>query len=89
MQAEIEAPTRPRQNGAKAGDVPRTIRLSARDNVGLGVRPSLRLSRNDQARVAHALEAVDLRDLADRPSMCATGIGFRPRPRRGRRRRRG
>jgi thiamine transport system ATP-binding protein len=40
--------------------------LSARENVGLGVRPSLRLSRSDQARVAAALEAVELRDLTDR-----------------------
>src|SRR5215204_1445626 len=40
--------------------------LTARENVGLGVRPSLRLSRADQARVAAALEAVDLADLADR-----------------------
>jgi thiamine transport system ATP-binding protein len=40
--------------------------LTARENVGLGVRPSLRLSRTDQARVTAALEAVDLRELAER-----------------------
>lgn len=33
MQAEIEAPTRPQ----RAGDVPRTIRLSERDNVAIVV----------------------------------------------------
>ncbi len=40
--------------------------LSARENVGLGVRPSLRLSRSDHARVAAALDVEELRDLADR-----------------------
>src|SRR5215213_6421612 len=40
--------------------------LTARENVGLGVRPSLRLSRADQARVSAALDAVDLTELADR-----------------------
>ena len=40
--------------------------LTARENAGLGVRPSLRLTRADQARVTAALEAVDLGDLADR-----------------------
>jgi len=40
--------------------------LTARENVGLGVRPSLRLSRTDHTRVTTALDSVDLRDLADR-----------------------
>lgn len=40
--------------------------LTARENVGLGVRPSLRLSRAERDRVAAALAAVDLGDLADR-----------------------
>jgi len=40
--------------------------LTARENVGLGVRPSLRLSRADHGRVTAALDSVDLRDLADR-----------------------
>ena len=40
--------------------------LTARQNVGLGVRPSLRLSRADHGRVTAALDSVDLRDLADR-----------------------
>jgi thiamine transport system ATP-binding protein len=40
--------------------------LTARQNVGLGVRPSLRLHAAEHERVAAALAAVDLRDLADR-----------------------
>jgi len=40
--------------------------LTARDNVGLGVRPSLRLDERHRRRVADALDAVDLLALADR-----------------------
>jgi thiamine transport system ATP-binding protein len=40
--------------------------LTARQNVGLGVRPSLRLSKGDLHRVWEALEAVELHELADR-----------------------
>jgi thiamine transport system ATP-binding protein len=40
--------------------------LTARQNIGLGVRPSLRLTDSEHARVTAALEAVDLEDLADR-----------------------
>jgi thiamine transport system ATP-binding protein len=40
--------------------------LAARDNVGLGVRPSLRLDGAERERVAEALAAVDLAELADR-----------------------
>ena len=40
--------------------------LTARENVGLGVRPSLRLTRTDLSRVTAALESVDLLGLADR-----------------------
>jgi thiamine transport system ATP-binding protein len=40
--------------------------LTARQNIGLGVRPTLRLTDSERARVAAALEAVDLKDLADR-----------------------
>src|SRR3954454_20453708 len=40
--------------------------LTARQNVGLGVRPSLRLSADDRARVTDALDAVELDTLADR-----------------------
>ena len=40
--------------------------LTARQNVGLGVRPSLRLNEAEHARVAAALAGVDLRELADR-----------------------
>jgi thiamine transport system ATP-binding protein len=40
--------------------------LSAHDNVGLGIRPSLRLDEEDRQRVAEALDAVDLGALADR-----------------------
>jgi thiamine transport system ATP-binding protein len=40
--------------------------LTARQNIGLGVRPSLRLTDSERARVTAALEAVDLTDLADR-----------------------
>jgi len=40
--------------------------LTARENVALGVRPSLRLDENDRRRVAGALDAVDLAGLADR-----------------------
>ena len=48
--------------------------LTARENVGLGVRPSLRLSRADQARVSAALDAVDLTELAGRrPSEMSGG----------------
>jgi thiamine transport system ATP-binding protein len=40
--------------------------LTARENVGLGIRPSLRLDKGDHRRVVEALAAVDLADLADR-----------------------
>jgi thiamine transport system ATP-binding protein len=40
--------------------------LTARENVGLGIRPSLRLDQKDHRRVSEALAAVDLADLADR-----------------------
>src|SRR5918997_3149272 len=40
--------------------------LTARENIGLGVRPSLRLTRTDLSRVTAALESVDLLGLADR-----------------------
>jgi thiamine transport system ATP-binding protein len=40
--------------------------LTARDNVGLGLRPSLRLDGAEREKVAEALAAVDLADLAER-----------------------
>jgi thiamine transport system ATP-binding protein len=40
--------------------------LSARANVGLGLRPSLRLTDEEHQKVAEALDAVDLRALSDR-----------------------
>ncbi len=40
--------------------------LSAFQNVGLGLRPSLRLGTDERQRVAEALDAVDLGGLAER-----------------------
>jgi thiamine transport system ATP-binding protein len=40
--------------------------LTARQNVGLGVRPSLRLAPDERQRVTDALEAVELDTLGDR-----------------------
>jgi thiamine transport system ATP-binding protein len=40
--------------------------LTVRQNVGLGLRPSLRLDPEDRQRVADALEAVELGSLAER-----------------------
>ena len=47
--------------------------LSVAQNVGLGVRPSLRLSRTEMARVAQALERVGLADLAARKPGALSG----------------
>jgi thiamine transport system ATP-binding protein len=40
--------------------------LTAQENVGLGLRPSLRLSADERRKVAEALDAVELDTLADR-----------------------
>ncbi|MEO1779441.1 MAG: ATP-binding cassette domain-containing protein [Pseudomonadota bacterium] len=47
--------------------------LSVAQNVGLGVRPSLRLSGTEMARVAQALERVGLADLAARKPGALSG----------------
>ena len=47
--------------------------LSIAQNVGLGVRPSLRLSGTEMARVAQALERVGLADLAARKPGALSG----------------
>jgi thiamine transport system ATP-binding protein len=47
--------------------------MSAFDNVGLGMRPSLRLSGAEQGQVQRALERVGLGDLADRKPAALSG----------------
>jgi thiamine transport system ATP-binding protein len=52
--------------------------LTAGENVALGLRPSLRLDDRDRRQVKDALEAVDLRGLADRrPGEMSGGQGQR------------